>query len=89
MTAILKIADYSKSNSIAIPVNAIQHSDTSSFVFVVGANGIATRQSVNVGATYGGKAEITHGLKRGQQIVTEGASEIEDGDKVRVLNAAN
>ena len=89
MTAVLKIADYSKPNSIAIPVNAVQHSDTSTFVFVVGANSIANRQSVTVGDTYGGKAQITHGLKGGEQIVTEGASEIEDGDKVRILNAAN
>ena len=89
MTAVLKIANYSKSNSIVIPVNAVQHSDTSTFVFIVGQNGIAKKQSVSVGATYGGKAEILRGLNSGEQVVTEGASEIEDGDKVRVLTQAN
>jgi membrane fusion protein (multidrug efflux system) len=89
MTAIIRVADYSKKNAIAIPLNAVQHSDTSTFVFTVGANGIVKRQSVNVGNTYGGKAEITHGLNGGEQVVTEGASEIEDGDKVRILNSAN
>ena len=84
MTAVLKIADYSKNNSFVVPVNAIQHSDTTTFIFV-NQNGVAKRQSVTVGATYGGKAEILKGLAGGEQIVTEGASEIEDGDKVRVL----
>jgi RND family efflux transporter MFP subunit len=88
MTAVLKIADYSKNHSIAIPVNAVQHSDTSTFVFI-NQNNIAKKQVVKVGATYGGKTEILQGLKGGEQLVTEGASEIEDGDKVRVLNSGN
>jgi len=88
MTAVLKIADYSKSHAIAIPVNAVQHSDTSTFVFI-NNNNIAKKQMVKVGATYGGKSEIIQGLKGGEQIITEGASDIEDGDKVRILNSAN
>ena len=88
MTAVLKIADYSKNHSFTVPVNAVQHSDTSTFVFV-DRNSIARRQNVTVGATYGGKAEILKGLAGGEQVVTEGASEIEDGDKVRVLKSAN
>jgi len=88
MTAVLKIADYSKPNAIAIPVNAVQHSDTSTFVFI-NQNNIAKKQIVKVGATYGGKTEIVQGLKAGDQIVTQGAADIEDGDKLRILNSAN
>jgi len=88
MTAIIKIADYSKKNAIAIPLNAIQRSDTSVFVFV-NRNGIAKKENVKVGATYGGKSEITSGLSAGEQLVTEGAGEIEDGDKIRVLKSGN
>ena len=88
MTAIIRVADYSKRNSIAIPLNAIQHSDTSTFVFV-NKNGIAKKQLIKVGATYGGKSEILSGLNKDDQVVTEGASEIEDGDKIRVLNSGN
>jgi membrane fusion protein (multidrug efflux system) len=88
MTATIRVADYSKKNSIAIPLNAIQHSDTSSFVFI-NQNGIAKRIEVKIGNTYGGKSEVISGLKAGDQIVTEGASDIEDGDKLRVLNSAN
>jgi membrane fusion protein (multidrug efflux system) len=88
MTATIHVADYSKKNSIAVPLNAIQHSDTTAFVFV-NQNGFAKKQVVKIGATYGGKSEILSGLKGGEQIVTEGASDVEDGDKLRVLNGAN
>ncbi|HEY2581002.1 MAG TPA: efflux RND transporter periplasmic adaptor subunit [Mucilaginibacter sp.] len=88
MTAILKIADFSKKNSIVIPLNAIQRSDTATFVFV-DENGVAKKKNIKVGATYGGKSEILSGLSAGDQLVTQGAGDIEDGDKLRVLNAAN
>ena len=87
MTATIRVADYSKKNSVVVPLNSIQHSDTTSFVFI-NNNGTAKKQVVKVGATYGGKSEIVAGLKGGEEIVTEGASDVEDGDKLRVLNTA-
>ena len=88
MTAIIKIADYSKSQALAIPVNAIQRSEAGDYVFV-NVNGIAKRTNVKVGATYGGKSEILSGLAAGDQLVTEGATDIEDGDKLRVVQSVN
>jgi RND family efflux transporter MFP subunit len=88
MTAIIKIADYSKSQALAIPVNAIQRSEAGDYVFV-NVNGIAKRTNVKVGATYGGKSEILSGLAVGDQLVTEGATDIEDGDKLRVVQSVN
>lgn len=88
MTATIRVADYSKKNSLSLPLNAIQRSDTSTFVFV-NKDGIARRQSIKLGNTYGGKSEVLSGLSAGDQVVTEGASDIEDGDKLRVLNSAN
>ncbi len=88
MTAVIKVADYSKKNSVAIPLNAIQRSDTSTFVFV-NEGGVAKRKNVKIGATYGGKSEILSGLSAGEQLITEGAGDVEDGDKVKVLNGVN
>ncbi len=88
MTATIRVADYSKKNSLSLPLNAIQRSDTSTFVYL-NKNGIAKRQAVKLGNTYGGKSEVLNGLSAGDQVVTEGASDIEDGDKLRVLNSAN
>jgi membrane fusion protein (multidrug efflux system) len=88
MTAVLKIADYSKANTIVIPVNSIQKSDEGDYVYV-NVNGIAKRKNIKEGSTSGGLTEITSGLSSGDQLITEGASELGDGDKVRVLSSGN
>ncbi|HWZ14484.1 MAG TPA: efflux RND transporter periplasmic adaptor subunit [Mucilaginibacter sp.] len=88
MTAVLKIADYSKNNALVVPVNTIQRSEAGDYVFV-NQNGIAKRKNVKIGATYGGKSEILSGLTAGDQLVTDGASNIEDGDKIRVVQPGN
>jgi multidrug efflux pump subunit AcrA (membrane-fusion protein) len=87
MTAIIKIADYSKNNSLVIPINAIQRSETGDYVFV-DENGVAKKRLIKGGATYGGKSEILSGLKSGDQLITEGANEVEDGDKIKVLKSS-
>jgi membrane fusion protein (multidrug efflux system) len=88
MTAIIKIADYSKNNAMVIPVKAVQKSEEGDYVFV-NENGTAKRKTVKIGITYGGKSEVLSGLKVGEQLITEGAEDIEDGDKVKVLQSAN
>ena len=88
MTAILQIANYSKANSIAIPVKAVQKSETGDYVFV-NEGGIAKQKTVKVGVTYGGRSEILSGLKAGDQLITDGAADIEDGDKVKILHTDN
>lgn len=88
MTAILKIASYTKNNAVVVPVKAIQKSETGDFVFV-NNNGIAKKVVVKTGQTYGGQTEILSGLKQGDALVTDGASDIEDGDKIKVLTDAN
>ncbi|QQL51383.1 efflux RND transporter periplasmic adaptor subunit [Mucilaginibacter ginkgonis] len=88
MTAIIKIADYNKTNAIVVPVKAIQKSEGGDYVFV-NQNGVAKRKNVKVGASYGGKSEIVSGLSAGDQLVTDGASDIEDGDRIKVAQAAN
>ncbi|OCX53611.1 efflux transporter periplasmic adaptor subunit [Mucilaginibacter sp. PPCGB 2223] len=83
MTAIIKIADYSHANAVVIPLKAIQKSEQGDYVFVE-VNGIAKRKPVKVGTTYGSQSEILSGLEPGDKLITEGASDIEDGDKVKV-----
>jgi RND family efflux transporter MFP subunit len=87
MTAIIQIANYTRSNTIAVPVKAIQKSESGDYVFL-NQNGIAKKVNVKSGATYGGQTEILSGLKAGDILVTEGATEIEDGDKIKVLESA-
>jgi membrane fusion protein (multidrug efflux system) len=86
MTAVLKIADYSKRNTIVVPVNAIQKSDEGDYVYI-NVNGYAKRKPITEGATSGGLTEIKSGLSSGDQLITEGASELSDGDKIRILTS--
>ncbi len=88
MTAIVKIADYSKANAIVIPLKAIQKSEQGDYVFV-NENGTAKKRTIKEGATYNSQTEILDGLKAGDQLITEGASDIEDGDKIKVLTTGN
>ena len=83
MTAVLKIANYSKNNVITIPIKAIQNSEAGNYVYVV-ENGFAKRKTIQQGATSSGQTEITSGIAVGDQVIVEGASDIEDGDKVKV-----
>jgi membrane fusion protein (multidrug efflux system) len=88
MTVVLKVADYSSKNAIVVPAKAIQKSENGDFVFV-NENGTAKKKIVKEGASYGGKTEIKSGLSTGEKLITDGASDIEDGDKVRVLQSIN
>jgi len=88
MTAVLKIADYSKKDVLVVPINTIQKSESGDFVFV-DENGIAKKKVIVQGSSYAGKAEIKSGLQPGDKLVTNGASEIEEGDKLKVLQVVN
>jgi RND family efflux transporter MFP subunit len=88
MTAVIKIADYNSNNAIVIPLNTVQRSATGDYVFV-NYNGIAKKKNVKLGTTYGGKIEILSGLASGEQLITDGSSEVEDGDKIKVTQASS
>jgi membrane fusion protein (multidrug efflux system) len=82
MTATLKIADYNSKTALVVPFKAIQKSEQGDYVFV-DENGVAKQKTVKVGRVYGGSAEILSGIAAGDKLVTEGASDIEDGDRVK------
>jgi len=84
MTAILKIADYSKTNSIVVPLKAIQRSEQGTYVFI-NVNGVAKRKDIKTGATYNSQTEVLTGLNIHDQLITAGASDVEDGDKIKVV----
>ncbi len=88
MTAVVKIANYSKHNAIVVPLNSIQKSDEGDYVYV-NVNGFAKRKNIVEGATSNNLTEIKSGLQAGDQVITEGASELGDGDKIRILQAGN
>ncbi|HEY9195176.1 MAG TPA: efflux RND transporter periplasmic adaptor subunit [Mucilaginibacter sp.] len=87
MTAVIQIANYSNANTIVVPVKALLKSEDGDYV-LLNQNGTAKKVTVKAGSTYGGKTEVLSGLKAGDQLIVDGATDIEDGDKVKVLQAA-
>lgn len=87
MTAVIKIANYSKNNSIVIPLNSVQRSEAGDYVFVAD-NGSAKKKPVKLGATYGGQIEVLSGLASGDKLITAGASDVEDGDKIKISGSS-
>jgi RND family efflux transporter MFP subunit len=83
MTAIIKIANYTRNNSIVIPLNAVQRSESGNYVFVAD-NNTAKKKIVKLGATSAGQIEILSGLNSGDKLITQGASDVEDGDKIKI-----
>ena len=86
MIAVVKIIDYAKNDVIVIPVNCIQNADGENFVYIAvkeGSRTTAKKRVVNVGVTYNDKAEIIGGLAKGEQLITEGYSDLNDGELIK------
>lgn len=82
MIAIMKIVDYSNPKAIIVPVSTIQKAQEGNFIFIA-ENNKAKKVKVKVGRTYNGNAEILEGIKEGDQLVTKGFQELNEGDAIR------
>jgi len=83
MVAILKIVDYKNDKALVVPVNAIQKSETSEYVFIA-VNGKAKKVDIKTGKVSDGKAEVLSGLKAGDKVVTTGFQDLNDGESVKL-----
>ena len=83
MTAIIKIANYTNNNVVVVPLNSVQRSEKGDYVFV-NDNNTAKKKVVKLGSISGDKIEILNGLSNGDQLITAGATEVEDGDKIKI-----
>ncbi len=86
MIAVLKIIDYQKANTFVVPVNVLQTAADGDFVYTVekGADGkgIVRKTTVKQGGNYNGMVEITEGLKKGDQVITLGFQDVNNGETV-------
>jgi len=73
--------NFREEEGIVVPPNAVQVSQTGSFVFVI-SNGVANVKPVKVGRVVDGQAVIESGLEGGEQVVTEGHLQITEGSRV-------
>jgi membrane fusion protein, multidrug efflux system len=87
MIAIVKIEDYDNTSTMSVPINVVQTGEEGNFVMVaVEENGkkVAKRRKIEVGQIYKGSAEVKSGLKTGDQVVTIGYQDLNEGDLVKL-----
>lgn len=83
--ALIKIRDYTSSNSISIPLNTLQTDEKGKYVLVAAnENGkmITRKKLVNIGELYGDKIEIKSGLEEGDALITEGFQGLYEGQLI-------
>ena len=86
MIAIMKIIDYKKDSTIAVPINVVQNSEEGKYLFLaVTENGkiVAKKQMVSVGLSYNGMTEITNGLNTSDQVITTGFQDLNNGELLK------
>ncbi len=72
MACSVRIVSYRKDDALTVPESAVfsDPDDDERYVYLAGHEGKATKRTVTVGKTVGGKAEIVEGLKDGDEILT-------------------
>lgn len=70
-----------------IPRNAVITEDELSHVFVINAEGSASRRGIQLGFESNGMVEVTEGLQKGETVVTAGKGSLSDGMRVEVVGA--
>lgn len=71
---------------IQIPRSSFVGSVNSNQVYVMSADSVATLRQVTPGKIFGDKVVILQGLEEGETVITTGQINLNDGDKVNVLN---
>jgi len=89
MLAVLTINDYSNNTALKIPVNSIQKSDGTGFIFVARPDNqqgetmwIVEKRTVESTMPYGEYTEVTSGLNDGEYVVIRGFQDLADGQQV-------
>ncbi len=89
MIAVMKINDYRNDAAIIVPLSIIQqNANGTNYVFVAVQKDkdlVAEKREVSYTWTYNGNAEITSGLQAGDQLIVEGANELNPGDVISPL----
>ena len=87
MVASVRIKNYGSSNATVLPVDLVQHDETNAYVLVVNQEGgkpVAKKRVIKVGQTYNGKVEVTGGLKNGDQVISAGYQNLNEGQILKI-----
>ena len=85
MIVYIKIKDYTNEKAFCLPVNLVQSNQDGKFVYVAKQNGkdyTAERRIIKTGMDYNGSMEVVEGIAPGENIITSGFQNLNDGEKV-------
>jgi membrane fusion protein, multidrug efflux system len=77
-----RVVGYRNDRAFVLSEGLIQKINGESYVFVAYADGTAKLNKVTLGETYMGKVEILSGLTLGDQVIVNGYSDLNEGDRV-------
>jgi RND family efflux transporter MFP subunit len=80
----IRILTYEKPNAVIIQRSLVNNDEKGSYVFVV-ENNKAVKRYITNGNESGLFYEVSNGLQVGDKLVVKGASQLEDGSKVNVI----
>lgn len=83
MSCKMKITNYTKKNSICIPVAAIQNTSEGSLVYVAEGN-VAKATLIKTGKNANGIVEVLDGLKEGQKLIVAGFEDLENNERITI-----
>ena len=89
LTAKLKINDYTSKNALLIPQSIIsENANGQQYIYVIKNedNTIAKKIIIQTGKTQGDIIEVLKGISNGDEIISEGARSVRDGQVVKILN---
>ncbi len=91
LTARIKINDYTNPNAILIPQDIIsEDAEGKQYVYIVDGvynseEAIAKKVFVKTGESQGDLVEILEGIRKGNVIIKEGARNVKDGQRIKIL----
>ncbi len=81
----IQLRTYNNPEAITIQRNLINTHSGRSYVYIAD-NGIAIKRFISTGNSSGMDIEVTDGLNVGDKLITEGASMVDDGTKINIVN---
>ncbi len=85
MFARTRIAIFEEDNTISVPNDAVEKTQTGHRVFVVSKENTAQSREVEVGYISSQFSQITYGLSPGELVVTQKPQDLKDGASVKVI----
>jgi RND family efflux transporter MFP subunit len=85
-TAVFKTNNGASSQSLlTVPVEAFVNGVTSGQLFIVDNNGTAKMIKVQIGKVFGNRVHVISGLKGGEQVITSGQINLDNGSKINIV----